>query len=116
MRRAKKIRQVKAAAGMSVQINDQFQLLGAEVTLEEAEALKAQGLALLEQAATDAQSPLVADFGGLQAANSVTVAIMIAWHRAAMRQQKSIAFVNLSAELTNIIEFSGLSTVLTRTT
>ena len=93
---------------MSVELNEQFCLQGVEISLDDAEAIKRQGLGLI-----DAQSgPITVDLSQLQRANSVTVALLVAWYRRATLQQKPIAFVNLSEDLHNIVEFSGLSRVL----
>lgn len=94
---------------MPVVINEKFQLQGDELTMQDAEMVKARGMKLVDEAA----GPQVrADFGGLQRANSVTVAVMLAWHRHALLHDKSIEFTHLSAELGNIIEFSGLRSLL----
>lgn len=93
---------------MSVELNEQFCLRGVEVSLDEAEALKRQGLKLIDAH----QGPIKVDLGELQRANSVTVALLVAWYRRAILQQKPITFVNLSEDLHNIVEFSGLSRVL----
>ncbi|MCZ6659021.1 MAG: STAS domain-containing protein [Gammaproteobacteria bacterium] len=52
------------------------------------------------------------DLSGLEKANSATVALLIAWFRAAEAQEKSIVFVEIRPELRNIIAFSGLDQVL----
>ncbi len=52
------------------------------------------------------------DLSGLEVANSATVALLIAWFRAAEAQEKSIVFVEVPHELRNIIAFSGLDEVL----
>lgn len=95
---------------MDVTLDGQFGLHGKEISMEQAEFLKTKGCELLDQA--PAGATVTADFGGLLDANSVTVALMVAWHRHAVHQQKSIRFSNLSAGLSHIIEFSGLNSVL----
>ena len=52
------------------------------------------------------------DLSDLEEANSATVALLIAWFRAARAQDKSIVFVEVPPELRNIIAFSGLDQVL----
>ena len=52
------------------------------------------------------------DLSGLEQANSATVALLIAWFRAAEAQEKSVVFVEVPPELRNIIAFSGLEQVL----
>ena len=69
---------------------------------------KAAGEALMARS----PGPYQFDLGGLQRANSVTVAVLLAWYRHATLRQKSIMFVNLSQDLLNIIEFSGLRRLL----
>ena len=95
---------------MSVAINPQFEVVGEEIGLDAAETIKASGRALIEAG----DGPFQVDLAGLERANSVTVALLLAWYRCAVLQKKSIFFVNLSEELHNIIEFSGLSGVLLR--
>ena len=95
---------------MSVAINPQFEVVGEEIGLNAAETIKASGRALIEAG----DGPFQVDLAGLERANSVTVALLLAWYRCAVLQKKSIFFVNLSEELHNIIEFSGLSAVLLR--
>ena len=50
--------------------------------------------------------------GGLDVANSVAVALLLAWFRQANREGRSIVFVDVPRDLRNIIDFSGLSSVL----
>ena len=83
-------------------------LLKGAVELDEAERIKDAGCALIE----GAPGPFRVDLAGLRSANSVTVAILAAWYRAATLQEKAIVFVNLSAEMRNIVHFSGLDEVL----
>jgi ABC-type transporter Mla MlaB component len=49
---------------------------------------------------------------GLTEANSVTVALLIAWMRSANNRRISIVYVDVPQELRNIIDFSGLTQVL----
>ena len=93
---------------MSAELTDQFALSGDEVGLDVAEQIKTQGVGIINQQA----GPFSVDLAGLNRANSVTVAVLVAWYRHATLQQKSIFFVNLSEELHNIVEFSGLSRIL----
>ena len=93
---------------MSVTINPQFEIVGEEIGLDIAEMIATSGRALIEAG----EGPFQVNLAGLERANSVTVALLLAWYRFAMLQKKSIFFVNLSEELHNIIEFSGLSKVL----
>jgi ABC-type transporter Mla MlaB component len=93
---------------MSVSLSPDFELAGGEVDLNEAERLKELGLAIIASKA----GPFEVDCKGLQQANSVTVALMICWHRHATLMQKEVVFLNLSKDLHNIIAFSGLSGVL----
>lgn len=93
---------------MSVTINPQFEVVGEEISLDVAEMIKASGRALIEAG----EGPFQVDLAGLERANSVTVAVLLAWYRCAVLRKKCIFFVNLSEELHNIIEFSGLRKVL----
>lgn len=95
---------------MPVTLNDHFALQGDEISTADADTLRTQGVHLIRRA----DSPITVDLQGLQRANSVTVAIMLAWYRAAHLAGQPILFVNLSAELRNIIAFSGLTDVLAR--
>jgi len=96
---------------MSVVLSDQFALSGVEVGLDQAEQIKAQGVALIGAA----DGPITVDLARLERANSVTIAVLVAWYRHATLQNKAIMFVNLSRDLHNIIEFSGLLSVLCKT-
>ena len=93
---------------MPAQLTDSFSLEGDELDLDQAEAIKSQGYALIE----GRDHGLQVDLARLQRANSVTVAVLMAWYRHAALQQKTIQFVNLSQDLLNIIEFSGLRRLL----
>ena len=93
---------------MKVTISDDFVVSGDELTLNDAEAIKAAGVRII----TAAENAVRVDLNGLERANSVTAAVLVAWYRSATLQNKSIVFVNLSQELRDIIEFSGLSRVL----
>ena len=71
---------------MPVQLTDAFSLLGEELEAAQAEAIKAQGIELIQQRG----GPFEVDLAGLERANSVTVAVLMSWYRHAMLQQKSI--------------------------
>ena len=92
---------------MTVELTEQFALRGEEVGLEQAEHLKSAGVVLIDSES----GPFTVDLGSLVRANSVTVAVLVAWYRHATLQQKTIMFVNLPEELHKIVEFSGLSRV-----
>jgi phospholipid transport system transporter-binding protein len=55
---------------------------------------------------------VMVDLSGLEQGNSVAVALLMAWLRAAARDGKSLSFTGAPAELTNIIELSGMTDVL----
>ena len=80
----------------------------AELSFENAEAVKQRGYDYID----NHSGTVYVDVGRLTRANSVSVAVLSAWHRRALIHQKSIVFVNLSQELRNIISFSGLDEVL----
>ena len=93
---------------MTVTISEDFAINGVELTLDQAEEIKIAGAAQIAAR----EDTIRVDLSGLERANSVTAAVLVAWYRAATLQNKSIVFVNLSQELRDIIEFSGLSRVL----
>ena len=93
---------------MSAQLSDQFELHGEEVLFAEVEAIKKQGMQLIE----DAQDSVKVDLANLERANSVTIALLTAWYRHAHLHKKSIVFAYLSEDLRNIIAFSGLTDIL----
>ncbi len=93
---------------MKVTISEDFSVSGDELTLEDAESIKTAGVRMIAAGG----DKIRVDLTGLDRANSVTAAVLVAWYRAATLQNKSIVFVNLSQELRDIIEFSGLSRML----
>lgn len=93
---------------MTVQVSEEFEVSGEEIELEDAESIKRRGYGLIDAGA----GPFQVDLEHLKRANSVSVAVLLAWYRRAMLQDKRIFFVNLSEDLHNIVEFSGLSRVL----
>lgn len=95
---------------MSVSLDEHFALHGEEVLSSQADALREQGIALILKA----EQGVAVNLQGLQRANSLTVALLVAWYRTANLNNKAIEFVNLSGELRNIVTFSGLSDVLLR--
>ncbi len=52
------------------------------------------------------------NFAQLEVANSLTVALMIAWYRLSQKHGCEVRFVNLPASLQQIVAFSGLVDVL----
>ncbi len=96
-------------------LTDQFVFLVDAVTLENAERIKARGFELIRERISGevpSDTPIEVDLGGLQHANSVTVALLAAWYRAATNSGGSIVFMNLSPELRKIVAFSGLAEIL----
>ncbi len=91
-----------------MELTEDFRLLGAAIDFDDADAVAVRGCELIENAA----APISVDLEGLERANTVTVAVLLAWYRAAHLQDKSIEFVNLSSDLRNIVRFSGLDPVL----
>jgi len=65
-----------------------------------------------EQAIAGAAGELVFDLGGLEAGNSAAVALLMAWFRAADRQEKAVRFVGVPQELRSILDLSGMAGVL----
>lgn len=91
-----------------MQLTPDFALLGDALTFDAADTLCAQGIALIGET----PGPITVDLAEINGANTLTVALLLAWYRAARLQEKSIVFVNLSGELRNIIAFSGLESLL----
>ena len=89
-------------------LSDDFEVSGEEIELDDAESIKLRGYRLIDAG----EGPFQVDLELLKRANSVSVAVLLAWYRRAMLQDKAIFFVNLSEDLHNIVEFSGLSRVL----
>jgi len=85
-----------------------FVFAGLEVSLSQAEAIKSQGVAMI----LSQPGPIAVDLSRLEKANSVTVAVLVAWYRHARLQKKKITFINVPKDLGKIIEFSGLNEVL----
>ena len=78
------------------------------IDFDNAEALKQRG----QDYISSCEGPIELDVSAIERANSLTVALLSAWHRTAALQDKSIVFVNLSQELRNIIALSGLDDVI----
>ncbi|MDA1076448.1 MAG: STAS domain-containing protein [Proteobacteria bacterium] len=91
----------------SAVLTDQFDLKGV-IDFSNMVAIRAQGETHI--AARDAL--ISVNLKGLEESNSVTVALLIAWMRCANNQGISIVYINVPQELRDIIEFSGLTTVL----
>lgn len=84
-----------------------YRLDGA-VSFETMAEIRAQG----EAAIAEAGERAVVDLSGLKHGNSVTVALLMAWLRAAERDGKEVVFIAAPVELVNIIELSGMTSVL----
>ncbi|MFT7653498.1 MAG: ABC-type transporter Mla MlaB component [Limisphaerales bacterium] len=93
---------------MPANLSENFCLTGDEVSFEQAESLKTTGDRMISGQTTAIRM----DLGELDRANTLTVSLLTHWFRTAQQQNKSIVFVNLSQELRNIIDFSGLNQVL----
>ena len=91
-------------------------MLAQDITWDNAEEVRRWGVQEIAAGDTQAQDlktqEVQIDLGAQTQANSVTVAVMSAWVRAASLHNKSIVFVNLSGDLRNIIALSGLDDVL----
>ena len=88
-------------------LSDDF-LLSGMVSFSNAEKILGRGNELIEQSSV----PCHVDLQAVGHANSLTVALLMGWYRHANLNGKSIFFQNLSHELRNIIEFSGLDSVI----
>jgi anti-anti-sigma factor len=91
----------------SAVLNDDFELKGV-IDFTNMVAIRQQGE--IRMAAHDAL--IRVNLKALEEANSVTVALLIAWMRCANSQGVAIVYVDVPQELRDIIEFSGLTTVL----
>ncbi len=68
--------------------------------------------ALLEQIAAAPSDRIVIDLGQVENANSVTVALLVSLRRHILGAGRVLGLTNVGEELRNVIDFSGLSTVL----
>lgn len=84
-----------------------YRLDGA-VSFETMARIRAEGEAAIAAAGEHA----IMDLSGLEHGNSVTVALLMAWLRAAESAGKELVFTAAPAELINIIELSGMTSVL----
>lgn len=84
-----------------------YRLTGA-VTFDSMARIRAEGAAAIAAAG----KRVLVDLSGLERGNSVAVALLMAWLRAAQHEDKSLVFAGAPAELTNIIELSGMTDVL----
>lgn len=65
-----------------------------------------------EAAIEASEGRAVVDLSGLEASNSLSVALLMAWFRAAERSGKELEFIGAPDELSSIIELSGMNEVL----
>ncbi len=82
--------------------------LEGRVTFDNLIALREAG----EDAIAGSGDQTVVDVSGLESANSLAVALLMAWFRAAERLGKALSFTGLPDELISIIELSGMDAVL----
>jgi len=78
------------------------------IRFENAAAARQAGEAFLDGCDGDCRFSLAA----LQESNSVVVALLLAWFRHAHQQDKRIRFVDVPADLLNIIDLYGLTELL----
>ncbi len=83
--------------------------LSGGVTFENLAEIRSAGESLIRESQ---QGTVEFDCSGLEDANSVAVALLIAWRRAAGGCGKTVTFKGASQGLCNIADFSGLSGVL----
>lgn len=55
---------------------------------------------------------LTVDLAGVTDVDSTAVSLLLEWRRAAQREQRSIEFVNLPANLTSLIQLYGVAALL----
>ncbi len=94
---------------MPVTLDDSFSVNGHALAFDDADRIKEDGCRKIDQ---HGEGSLHVDLGGLTQANSLTVAVMMVWYRHAYLQEKTLRFTSLSEDLRNMIEFSGLGSVL----
>lgn len=92
---------------MSEAATSDFRVSG-PVTFANVTGIRARG----EAAIAAGGDRVVLDVSGIEHGNSVALALLIAWFRAAEVAGKSIVFTGVPAELENIVELSGLTDVL----
>ena len=95
-----------------IELSNEFALSGDAIGLDDADRVRLQGLGLIDARQVGEEDAIVVDLARVESANTITVAVLAAWHRHARLSGKSIVFVNLSNELRNIIAFSGLTDIL----
>ena len=83
--------------------------LSGRVTFDNLAEIRQAGETLIAEVQ---RSAVEFDCSGLEEANSVAVALLIAWRRAAGRCGKSVVFKGAPLDLRNIAAFSGLSDIL----
>lgn len=89
-------------------INSPFALNGA-VDATNFETWQLQGEQHINQCA---QAVVLVDLAGLERSNSLAVALLLAWLRCADSQGKALQIAQVPQSLRYIIEFSGLTEVL----
>lgn len=82
--------------------------LTGRVTFDTLARTRAEGEARIAEAG----ERVIVDLSELQHGNSAAVAVLMAWWRLADHLDKSIVFANAPAGLRNIIELSGMTSVL----
>ena len=66
------------------QLSDQFELVGEELELQEAEEIRWRGFDLIDQSPQgDKDTVISVNLAQLKNANSVTIAVLLAWYRRA---------------------------------
>jgi len=78
------------------------------LTFDNAQAALAQGCAALSAGDT------VFDLGGVKAADSTALALMLAWQRRAREQGRSVKFVNVPANVDALAKLYGVGELLGR--
>ena len=79
------------------------------LTVVNAKAALDQGIAAIKAGQT------VIDLGGLQAADSSAVAVLLAWKRAARKSGAALAYVNVPAGLQSLAALYGVDALLVDT-
>ena len=93
-----------------VQLNlkDQTMVLSGRIDFDNAATLYQQGLELLKQ---QSQWPVMVDLSGLEASNTIALAVFVQWVRQCAADQR-IVLQHIPAKMQAIIEASNLTSVL----
>jgi anti-anti-sigma factor len=95
-------------AHVEIKVENNLLLLRGDLDFNNAKLVNQQVLQYISKAATDTQI----DFAGLTSTNSVVIALMVDWMRAARTAHKKINFTQVSADVTLLAEAAGLEKII----